>query len=100
LNFKARKSDRISALLPQSRLRRSPSHCRDWDIQADILPSVSLFYSLCGDGPVAKDQVNFFKRAFVAMGICKSNHFPHFVFWGTESHENKKLIVKQKKTCF
>ncbi|PLW21640.1 hypothetical protein PCANC_03160 [Puccinia coronata f. sp. avenae] len=43
----------------------------------DILPSVSLFYSLCGDGPVAKDQIKFFKRAFVAMGIYEI--FPGYI---------------------
>ncbi|KAH9469528.1 hypothetical protein Pst134EA_006823 [Puccinia striiformis f. sp. tritici] len=43
----------------------------------EILPSVSLFYSLCGDGPVAKDQIKFFKRAFVAMGIYEI--FPAYI---------------------
>ncbi|KAA1090541.1 hypothetical protein PGT21_004653 [Puccinia graminis f. sp. tritici] len=43
----------------------------------EILPSVSLFYSLCGDGPVAKDQIKFFKRAFLAMGIYEI--FPAYI---------------------
>ncbi|WAQ83476.1 hypothetical protein PtA15_3A847 [Puccinia triticina] len=43
----------------------------------EILPSVSLFYSLCGDGRVAKDQIKFFKRAFLAMGIYEI--FPAYI---------------------
>ncbi|KNZ51093.1 hypothetical protein VP01_409g5 [Puccinia sorghi] len=43
----------------------------------DILPSVSLFYSLCGDGPVVKDQISFFKKAFMAMGLYEI--FPAYI---------------------
>lgn len=46
-------------------------------VYPEVLPSVSLFYSLCGGGPVAKDQIAFFKRAFVGMAIYEV--FPTYI---------------------
>ncbi|KAG0146029.1 hypothetical protein CROQUDRAFT_45020 [Cronartium quercuum f. sp. fusiforme G11] len=43
----------------------------------DVLPSVSLFHSLFGEGQETKDQLKFFKKAFFSMGLYEI--FPTYI---------------------
>ncbi|MBW0471959.1 hypothetical protein O181_011674 [Austropuccinia psidii MF-1] len=46
-------------------------------LRSEVLPSVTLFHSLFSNSSVAKDQLRFFKKAFLAMGIYEI--FPTYI---------------------